>query len=84
MHLSLNLTPETESRLRAQAAHSGKSVETLALEAIQEKLTSDEESSRDLPYEAWKVKFDQLISSMPQGNPTADLSRESIYEGRGE
>jgi hypothetical protein len=84
MNLTLHLTPETESRLRAQAAQSGKSLETLALEAIEDILADGDESSRMLPYEVWKAKFDHLISSMPRGNPTADLSRESIYQGRGE
>ncbi len=84
MNLTLHLTEETETKLRQEAALRGKSVEMLALEVIQDKLAHHDESSRSLPYEAWKSQFDELISSMPQGNPNADLSRESIYEGRGE
>jgi hypothetical protein len=84
MNLTLHLTPETEARLKEQAAHSGKSLERVVLEAIEAKLANEPENSETTPYEAWKVTFNELMSSMPQGDVGADFSRESIYEGRGE
>ena len=37
-----------------------------------------------LPLDEWHARFDALMASMPPGNPDADFSRESIYDGRGE
>ena len=41
MNLVLHLTPETEVRLRQAAADTGKAPEALALEALDEKLSSE-------------------------------------------
>ena len=60
-----------------------KDAEALTLEALREKLASDEAAPM-LPLDEWHARFDALIASMPQGNPDADFSRESIYDGRGE
>jgi hypothetical protein len=51
------------------------------LEALREKLSSDEPSCM-LPRDEWLARFDALLASMPQGNPDADFSRESICEVR--
>ena len=37
-----------------------------------------------LPLDQWHARFDAMLASMPLGNPNADVSRESIYDGRGE
>lgn len=85
MNLTLHLTPETEAKLREQAAQCGKSLETLALEALEEKLADEDASSRMLPSEVWTARFDEFLATLPRSNATfVDDSRESIYEGRGE
>jgi hypothetical protein len=83
MTLTLHLTPEIEAMLKEQSTQSGKSPETLALEAIEDQLLDKDESSDLLPYEVWKKRLDLLLEYMPRGNPDADFDRESIYEGRG-
>ena len=83
MNLLLHLPPETESRLLEQSHATGKDVEVVALEALRDKLARDDAPPM-LPLEEWHARFDALLASMPRGNPNADLSRESIYNGRGE
>ncbi len=85
MNLMLHLTPETEAKLREQAAQSGKSLETLALEALEEKLADGNDLSKALSDEVWKAKFDEFLANLPRsGAAIVDDSRESIYQGRGE
>jgi hypothetical protein len=84
MHLILHLTPETEAKLKERASLTGKNPEVLAIEAIEDRLVNGDESVATLSYDAWKAKFDELLATMPRGNPNADLSRESEYEARGE
>lgn len=84
MNLTLNLTPELEAKLREQARATGKPPEDLALEALQDKLAMAEDVSAMLPRSIWKQEFEALLESMPDGNVDADLSRASVYEGRGE
>ncbi len=83
MNLIIHLPPETETRLLQQARATGKDAEAFALEALHEKLASEEPSPM-LPLDEWHARFDAIIESMPHGNPEADLSRDSIYDGRGE
>jgi hypothetical protein len=61
----------------------GKDAEAVALDALRENLSGDDASPM-LPLEEWHAKFNALIAAMPHGNPNADFSRESIYDGRGE
>lgn len=84
MNLTLHLSPELEAKLRDQAKATGKPPEDLALEALQEKLEMPEDVSVMLPRSVWKEEFDALLGSMPDANVDADLSRASVYEGRGE
>ena len=84
MNLTLNLTPELEAKIREQARATGKPPEDLALEALQDKLSMAEDVSAMLPRSIWKQEFEALLESMPDGNVDADLSRASVYEGRGE
>ena len=84
MNLLLNLPADIETKLLEQAAHTGKSPETLVLEAIEEKL-SPEDSPVMLPLDRWHAKFNEFLASLPRSKATSvDDSRESIYEGRGE
>lgn len=85
MNLMLHLASETEAKLREQAARSGKSLEALALEALEEKLAGSDDSSAMLPSDIWKAKFDEFLANLPRsGATTVDDSRESIDHGRGE
>ena len=82
MNLTLNLTAETESRLREWAISTGKAPETVALEAIQEKLS---EENAPLPQAASLSEFQTWFDSHPRSLASElDDSRERIYEGRGE
>jgi hypothetical protein len=57
----------------------------LVLEALEDKLTSTENSSVMLPREQWHAKFKEMLANVPRSDATfVDDSRESIYEGRGE
>jgi len=82
MHLKLTLTGETEARLVEQAAKIGKTPETLAVEAIQEKLAGETPP----PPQAQSVaEFRAWLAAHPASSATVlDDSRESIYRGRGE
>lgn len=86
MILSLNLSPETEARLKTQALKSGKSPEELVLEALTERLTSDGSDSDDqITAKRRKQEFQAWLAAHPSVPGTnVDDSRESIYEGRGE
>jgi hypothetical protein len=84
MNLLLHLKPETEAKLREQATLTGRSVENLALEALEEKLSAGPEPGEALPLSAELAEFRDWLVSMPGGNPEADFSRESIYGNRGE
>jgi hypothetical protein len=83
MTLTLHLTPATEANLKAESARTGKRPEILALEAVEDKF-SPEAAGAALSLDAWQSKFDALLATMPSGNPDADLSRDSIYQGRGQ
>jgi predicted transcriptional regulator len=84
MNLTVHLSPELEAKLREQARATGKPPEDLVLEALQDKLAMPEDASVMLPRSIWKQEFQALLESMPDGNVDADLSRASVYEGRGE
>jgi hypothetical protein len=84
MNLLLPLSPETEAKLREQATLTGRSLESVALEALEEKLSVGPEPGDVLPRSERLAEFRSWLSSMPGGNPDADFSRESIYGNRGE
>jgi predicted DNA-binding protein len=85
MNLTLTLTPETEARLKEQAARVGKAPESVALEALEEKLSIEEPPAATLPPDEWRARFNALLASLPRTEATfVDDSRESIYDGRGE
>jgi hypothetical protein len=82
MTLTLQLTPETESKLRQWAVAMGQDPEAIALEALVEKL-SDEPAP--LPQSTSATEFQTWQAAHPvSAAKTLDDSRESIYEGRGE
>ena len=81
MNLILNLPPETEARLRQAAQESGKTPETLALEALDERLT-DFNSGPELSREEWLRRFNEWMSQVKSRNPNVDDSREGFYPDR--
>jgi hypothetical protein len=86
MTLTLHLTPETENRLRQWASQAGKNPETVALEALNEKLAeADSQPSHTVGNDAeWTEKLHACIALHPTATNPLDDSRESIYAGRGE
>lgn len=84
MNLTLHLTPETEAKLKVQAVRSGKSLETLVLEALEEGLAMVPEPGEALSPSSRLAEFRAWLASMPGGNPSADFSRDTIYGNRGE
>jgi hypothetical protein len=83
MNLLLHIPPETEAKLLERVRASGQDAEFVTLEALHEKLASDE-SSPILPLDEWHTRFAALLKSMRPSNLNADFSRESIYDGCGE
>lgn len=85
MNLILHLTPDTENRLKEQASLTGRSVEDLALEALQEKLAACNEVDEALPAASRLAEFRAWLASHPaSSNRVLDDSRENIYDGCGE
>lgn len=82
MNLILNLSPETEIRLREYVAATGKQPEQLALEALQDKLAADETPRESLPNDQWLREFDSWVGTLTSHNPQVDDSRESMYPDR--
>lgn len=81
MTLTIQLTPETEVRLREWANLTGKNPEALALQALDEKLAAE---SIPLPHDASAAEFERWFAAHPASQTSAlDDSREGIYEGRG-
>ena len=82
MNLILQLTPETEAKLKERAILVGKRPEDLALEALNERLNGEPVSAPTLPVEVWLQEFDAWVSGHTSRNPQFDDSRESIYPDR--
>ncbi len=87
MVLNLNLTPELEAKLREQAAAIGEPLEAFVLQAVQEKLLIDEDSSdqNESPsHEHWMTELRAWASSHSPVIYFVDDSRDGIYGNRGE
>jgi hypothetical protein len=52
------------------------------LEALQDRLASEETSGRSLPADEWLRQFDAWVGTLTSHNPNVDDSRESIYPDR--
>lgn len=79
MNLILCLPPDTEAKLREQAGLTGKSLEELALEALQDKLSAEVTPTPVLSPDDWTRQFQAWVSSHSSRNPRFDDSRDSIY-----
>jgi hypothetical protein len=84
MTLTLNLTPETETRLRQQAELLGQDVSEFVLQAVSEKLADADQSRPIDDIDEWTRKLHAVIARHPKVTHFIDDSRESIYAGRGE
>jgi hypothetical protein len=74
MNLLLHLPPETEALLLEQARATGRDAESLALEALREKLAADQASPL-LPQDVWIKEFREFLATAADGNPDADFNR---------
>ena len=81
MTVILNLPPESERRLREQAARSGQTLERF-LEALAAEAVAA--TSATLSSDEWAAQFRAWVASHPPLPTLADDSRDGIYEGRGE
>jgi hypothetical protein len=85
MTLNLQLSPDVEAKLRDLAAQIGSSPETLALEALVEKLSSSADPGDSLSPNTRLAEFDDWFTSHPVSQAAVlDDSRATIYNGRGE
>ena len=81
MTVTLNLSPETERRLREKAARSGQTLEGY-LEALAQGAAAA--TPAVLSPDEWAAQFRAWVASHRPLPALADDSRDSIYEGRGE
>src|SRR6266568_4999014 len=84
MNRILQLSPETEAKLREQAAATGRAPEELAIEALQEQLSSSSPSAAPLSADEWIADVRSWVKSHRRRPHDADDSRKSIFAGRGE
>ena len=85
MTLTLSFPPETEAKLRERAAASGKDVETIVREAVEEKLASPTgPAPATMTREQWSAELHAWAASHPPVSHFVDDSRESIYADRDE
>lgn len=85
MTIQIQVSAETEAKLRRQAEVQGKDISTFVLQALEEKLAfaevsmtgNDTAQQRIAQLRTWAASH----ASLPY---EADDSRESIYQGRGE
>lgn len=82
MTIRVELNPETEARLKAEARAKGLPVETVAEQLLNEALTG-----RAIPKGQMSVEeFHRMLHAMAEGSerlpdlPTESFSRESFYE----
>ena len=85
MTVTLELKPETESRVTRKAKTLGKTVENYLLEIIEENLNGEQEEKpfyETATDEEWEAALDSLAIYSDQIPETWDDSRESIYRER--
>lgn len=84
MTIRVELNPETEARLKAEARAKGLPVETVAEQLLKEALTERAVAHGRLTVE----EFHRMLDAMAQESeklpdlPTESFSRESFYEDR--
>ncbi len=85
MTIRIELSPESEAQLAAEAQARGMALEEYAGTLLQEILASPANRPRNLTVERFHAMLDELArdsEGLPP-LPTESLTRESFYEGRG-
>jgi hypothetical protein len=84
MTIRVELNPETEARLKAEARVKGLSMEKVAEQLLKEALSGPSPSQGQMSVE----EFHRMLDAMAEGSeklpdlPTESFSRESFYEDR--
>lgn len=84
MTIRIELSPETEARLKAAARAKGQPLEKVAEQLLKEALTERASSHGRMSI----VEFHRMLDAMAKGSeklpdlPTESFSRESFYEDR--
>jgi hypothetical protein len=84
MTIRVELNPETEARLKAEARAKGLPVETVAGQLLKAALSGPSPSRGQMSVE----EFHRMLDAMAEGSeklpdlPTESFSRESFYEDR--
>lgn len=84
MTIRVELNPETEARLKAEARAKGLPLEKVAEQLLQEALTGPHLAQGQMSVE----EFHHMLDAMAEGSerlpdlPTESFSRESFYEDR--
>ena len=84
MTLSIELSPETEAKLRERAAASGRDIASYARAAIEQKLAADNGGGRAPASprqggQEWFARFNEWVAAHPPRPLLADDSRDAIY-----
>ena len=84
--MTLEIPDGVERKLQARAAAQGRDIASVALELVEQGLCEEEEGSgpQPLSHEEWLKEFNDWVNSHPRVDVVLDVSRESIYEGRGQ
>ena len=84
MTITLQLDPETEANLKAQAASHGVALEEFALKVLEDRAASRPNASKKLTKEG----LHEMLKELAEGSenlpklPTSSFTRESFYEDR--
>jgi hypothetical protein len=88
MTLNIQFPPQTAERLKQHASESGKDIEQIVREAVEEKLSISvgaQRGAESLTPQQRLALWEQWVASHPvRTGVHLDDSRESIYAGRGE
>jgi len=84
--MTFEIPDGVERKLQARAAAQGRDIASVALELVEQGLCEEREKSGQQPlsHEEWLKEFDAWVNSHPKVDVVLDVSRESIYEGRGQ
>jgi hypothetical protein len=84
MTLTIHIPAELEIVLLERAKAASKSPEELAVETLKDWFADESVGAAVLPTDAWLAEFRAFTAATPRGNVHANVSRDSIYQGRGE
>jgi hypothetical protein len=85
MTVTLDLKPEVEQRIAAEAKARGLSVETYILDVLEKETNGEASFALSATPEEWKKAFLEWVNTeRPEHPPLSDeaISRESIYRER--